>query len=315
MSMRNEALRTLEELAAVDDRIVFLTGDLGFGVVEPFFERFPERSFNVGVAEQGMVAIATGLAEAGLLPFVYSIAPFATLRPFEFIRNGPVFQGLPVRIMGVGGGMEYGINGPSHYALEDVGVLRTLPGLTIIAPADRAQARAAIEATWDVPGPVYYRLSKFGTEAIEGLDGRWDEGGVQVTREGSGAVCLIAMGAAATELAPAAAELAALGLDVTTAVASRLASAPTEAILALAEANEIVVTLESHFRVGGLGSMVCEVVAEAGLDTRVARCAVDHPPLDEIGTASYLAGVTATDRHALVAAAVAASRAKGLAWK
>ena len=89
-------------------RIVLLTGDLGFTVVEPFAERFPDRFFNVGVAEQNMVGVATGLAEAGFVPFVYSIATFATLRPYEFIRNGPVLHRLPVRIVGVGGGLEYG---------------------------------------------------------------------------------------------------------------------------------------------------------------------------------------------------------------
>ena len=94
-----------------DERIVLLTGDLGFTVFEPFAERFPDRFFNVGVAEQNMVGVATGLAEAGFIPFVYSIATFATLRPYEFIRNGPVLHRLPVRIVGVGGGLEYGTNG------------------------------------------------------------------------------------------------------------------------------------------------------------------------------------------------------------
>src|SRR5437016_8613 len=101
--MRNEVLRALVDVAAAEARVVFLTGDLGYGVVEPFFDRFPDRAINVGVAEQNMVAMATGLAEAGLIPYLYSIATFASLRPFEFIRNGPVLHGLPVRILGVGG--------------------------------------------------------------------------------------------------------------------------------------------------------------------------------------------------------------------
>ncbi|MEZ5218995.1 MAG: hypothetical protein R2715_21000 [Ilumatobacteraceae bacterium] len=115
----------LAKLAEHDERVVFLTGDLGYGVVESFFERFPDRAFNVGVAEQNMVAMATGLAEAGLIPFVYSIAPFATLRPFEFIgtERSAAASGPDPRCRR---GMEYGINGPTHYALEDVGVLRTL---------------------------------------------------------------------------------------------------------------------------------------------------------------------------------------------
>src|SRR5690349_13007895 len=117
--MRADVLATLAALAERDERIVFLTGDLGYGVVERFFERFPDRAFNAGVAEQNMVAMATGLAASGLIPFVYSIATFASLRPLEFIRNGPVVHDLPVRIIGVGGGMEYANNGPTHFALDD----------------------------------------------------------------------------------------------------------------------------------------------------------------------------------------------------
>src|ERR1700761_4388666 len=117
--MRADVLATLAALAERDERIVFLTGDLGYGVVEHFFERFPDRAFNAGVAEQNMVAMATGLAASGLIPFVYSIATFASLRPLEFIRNGPVMHQLPVRIVGMGMGFEYGHSGHTHYAVED----------------------------------------------------------------------------------------------------------------------------------------------------------------------------------------------------
>src|SRR5262245_38555337 len=109
--MRRAFVTTLTELAARDPRILLLTGDLGYLALEPFVERFPGRFFNVGVAEQNMIAVATGLAEAGFLPFVYSIAPFAALRPYEFIRNGPVLHQLPVRVVGVGAGFDYGHNG------------------------------------------------------------------------------------------------------------------------------------------------------------------------------------------------------------
>src|ERR1700751_4301824 len=118
--MRGAFVRALTELAERDSRIVLLTGDLGFMALEPFASKFPERFINVGVAEQNMVGLATGLAEAGFTPYVYSIATFASMRGYEFIRNGPVQHGLPVRIVGIGGGVDYGHNGLSHYALEDV---------------------------------------------------------------------------------------------------------------------------------------------------------------------------------------------------
>ena len=125
--MRKAFIKKLIELAQRDQRIYLLTGDLGFFVVEPFAERFPERFINAGVAEQNMMGMATGMAESGLIPFVYSIATFATLRPYEFIRNGPVLNNLPVKIVGIGGGVEYSHHGPTHFGLDDVGALRVQP--------------------------------------------------------------------------------------------------------------------------------------------------------------------------------------------
>ena len=126
--MRKAFVQSLIQLAGADERVILLTGDLGYLVIEEFVEKFPKQFFNMGVAEQNMLGVATGLAEAGFIPFVYSIAPFAALRPFEFIRNGPVYHQLPVRIVGVGQGVEYGFNGNSHFGVEDVGVLRTQQG-------------------------------------------------------------------------------------------------------------------------------------------------------------------------------------------
>ena len=142
--VRATFVRTLVELAEEDERIVLLTGDLGFTVVEPFAERFPDRFFNVGVAEQNMVGVATGLAEAGLRPLRLLDRDVRHARSYEFIRNGPVLHRLPVRIVGVGGGLEYGMNGLTHYALEDIAVMRAQPGMTVLAPADHEQARAAL---------------------------------------------------------------------------------------------------------------------------------------------------------------------------
>src|SRR5207248_3430954 len=152
--------RTLGDLAEKDGRILLLTGDLGFMALETFSDRHPQRFVNVGVAEQNMVGLATGLAEAGFIPFCYSIVTFASLRPYEFIRNGPIQHRLPVRIVGIGGGLEYGPNGLSHYGLEDVAVMRAQPGITVIAPSDHQQARSAVLASWELPGPIYYRLGK-----------------------------------------------------------------------------------------------------------------------------------------------------------
>src|SRR5579859_7677141 len=237
-SIRKAFVRTLTELAASDPRIVLLTADLGFLALEPFSETFPKRFFNVGVAEQNMVGLATGLAEAGMVPFVYSIAPFATLRPYEFIRNGPLLHRFPVRIVGIGGGMEYGPNGLSHYALEDVAVMRAQPNMTVIAPADSQQARSALLATANVPGPIYFRLGKDDETVVPGLSGAFEPGRIQRIREGRD-VAITAMGPIAGEAMRAAELLAAEGLDCSVAVVASMSPTPTEDIAVLLEGRSL----------------------------------------------------------------------------
>jgi len=183
-----------------------LTGDLGFTVLEPFRDAFPKRFFNVGVAEQNMAGIATGLAEAGFIPFFYSIVTFAVLRPYEFIRNGAILHQLPVRIVGIGGGFEYGSAGITHYGLEDIALMRAQPGITVISPADSAQARNAILRSWDLPGPVYYRLSKDDRIVVGGLNGEFALGRAQLVKKGKG-VAVISMGSISAEVMAAAEKL------------------------------------------------------------------------------------------------------------
>lgn len=255
---------------------MLITGDLGFMVMEPFREACPNQFINAGVAEQNMVAIATGLAEAGMIPFVYSIAPFAALRPFEFIRNGPVAHHLPVRIVGVGAGFDYGFAGPTHHALEDVAVMRTQRGLDVVIPADFVQTRNALQATWDLPGPVYYTLGKNEKDQVPGLDGRFERGRLQVTRSGKDAV-ILAMGAVAMEAAKAADLLKKEGLDVGVAVAASLSPAPVSDLAELLGSVPFALTAEAHVLPGGLGSLACEVVAEHGLACRVLRKGVARP--------------------------------------
>ncbi|MCG2660972.1 MAG: 1-deoxy-D-xylulose-5-phosphate synthase [Kiritimatiellae bacterium] len=295
--MRNAFINTLVELAAQDQRIILLTGDLGFMALEPFAEKFPERFFNVGVAEQNMVGMATGLAEAGFIPYVYSIDPFAVLRPYEFIRNGPIYHQLPVRIVGVGGGLEYGHQGITHYGLEDVGVLRVQPGIAIIAPADAPQAVAAIRETWNLPGPVFYRLSKNTKAVIPGLEGRFEIGRIQVVCEGKG-LLFIAMGAIASEVAAATTTLHEQGINCGMAVIASINPPPTDDLIDLLKRFHTVVTVEAHYVVGGIGSLVSEVIAEHGLACRVIRCGVKRSVGGITGSQSYL-----EDSHGLSAKA------------
>jgi transketolase len=285
--MRAAFARTLTELADGDPRIVLLTGDLGYMALEVFSERHPDRFFNVGVAEQNMVGIATGLAEGGFIPFVYSIATFASLRPYEFIRNGPIHHQLPVRIIGVGGGFEYGSAGPTHHCLEDVGVMRVQPGIAIVAPADYEQARTALLKTWDMPGPVYYRIGKNDKVVIPGLNGRFDVGDVQVLVEG-GDVLILSMGSVSLEAAAAVELLARRGIGCSAAIIASVSPPPVAPLSRLLRTSRAVVVVEAHYASGGIGSLVSEIVAEQGIPVRVKRCAVRGLPDGISGSEMFL---------------------------
>jgi transketolase len=284
--MRNAFLDELLGLAAQDERVMLLTGDLGFMVLEPFVERYPDRFVNVGVAEQNMVAIATGLAEAGYRPFVYSIATFASMRPYEFIRNGPALHELPVRIVGVGGGFDYAHNGVTHHALEDVAIMRAQPRLGIIAPADPEQARAALHAAHSLEGPVYFRISKGGTP-VPGLNGRFELGRVQTLSSGDDVV-LLACGPIAAEAVEAAAQLASNGISAGVVVCASIAPAPVDDLADMLARVDTAMTVEAHYVTGGLGSLASEVAAEHGLGTRIVRCGVRTMPSGATGSQRHL---------------------------
>ncbi len=285
--MRQTFIKTLVELAERDRRVLLLTGDLGYTVLEPFSQRFPDRFFNVGVAEQNMFGLAAGLAEAGFLPFLYSIATFASLRPYEFFRNGAVLQQLPVRAIAVGGGFEYGHAGPTHHGLEDIGAMRLQPGLTTLAPADYAQARKALLATWDSPQPVYYRLGKDDRNLVPGLEGQFALGDVQCLGSGR-EVLLVAMGSISREVVAAAEALRAAGIDSTVAIVASLNPAPWEALSQILSNFSLAVSVEAHYITGGVGSLVAEVIAEAGCACRLLRCGVRQVPDGISGSQDYL---------------------------
>jgi transketolase len=298
--MRTAFVQALVEAAERDPSIVLLTGDLGFMALEPFAERFPDRFYNCGVSEQNMVGVATGLAEAGLRPFVYSIATFASMRPFEFIRNGPLQHQLPVCVVGIGGGMDYGANGASHYAIEDVALMRTHPEMGVLVPADPAQAARATEVAASLDGPAYLRLEKGSGSSIPELAGAAVPGAQRI---GHGEdVVLIAMGGVTSEALAAAELLAADGVGASTLVVSGFNPSPSETIVDALADVPVALTVEVHMINSGLGSFVCEASAEAGLSTRIVRCGLRRMPRGSVGSRDYM-----LEQHGLSASAIAAT--------
>jgi len=300
--MRGTFVKVLSELAETDPRIVLLTGDLGYTVLEPFRDRFPTRFYNVGVAEQNMVGLATGIAEAGMIPFCYSIGTFASLRPFEFIRNGPVLHHLPVRVVGLGAGFEYGTAGPTHYSLEDIGVMRTQPGLNIVAPADFEQTATAVRATWDLPGPVYYRLGKDDKSVLPGLKGRFELGLANNVRNGDD-LLIIACGPISFDVVAAADELAKIDIDAAVTVVASVSPVPERDLVEILGRHRVALTVETHSITGGLGSLVAEVIAENGLGTRLVRLGVRAGTEGRSGSPAHMHARHGLDRAGIVRAA------------
>jgi transketolase len=284
--VRRAFVESLTRLARRDERIVLLTGDLGFAALEPFAEAFPERFFNVGVSEQNMIGVATGLAEAGYVPYAYSISTFASMRAYEFIRNGPVLHNLPVRVVAIGEGVDYSHNGMTHYALEDVALMRVQPGLAVVSPADDRHVRPMLNAVHGLPGPAYIRLSK-NSFSVPGCGEGFELGRAHRIGDGEDVV-LVALGGMAASAVAAAELLAGRGISASVLVVESVSPPPIEDLVTVLAAVPLAVSVEAHYVTGGLGSLVAEVIAERGVPCRLVRAGVRRQPIGVAGSREFM---------------------------
>lgn len=288
--MRGAFVQSLCEAAARDPRIWLLTGDLGFSALEPFAQAFPERFVNAGVAEQNMTGVAAGLAQAGKIVFTYSIANFPTLRCLEQIRNDLCYHDLDVKIVAVGGGLAYGAQGYSHHGLEDLAIMRAMPNMSIVAPADPAETRLAVAALCCKAGPCYLRLGKSGGKVQRRKVEELVPGKMIPVREGEG-VLIITTGEM-LDLGLETAELFAARDNAPPAVWSSPWLAPFDevAVARAAERFSLILTLEEGRLAGGLGSAVAEVLAANARGARLLRAGIGDSVIYEIGSREYLLG-------------------------
>ena len=266
--MRNAFIRGLTTLAEQDERVVLLTGDLGFKIFDDFAARFPGRFYNAGVAEANMMSVAAGLAMGGLRPFAYSIAPFATSRCLEQIRNDICYQEAGVTVVGVGGGYSYGANGATHHSLEDIAIMRCLPNMTVVCPGDPVEAELATLAAGGHTGPLYLRLGRAGDAIVHKGQPPFSIGRAIVVEEGSDCA-LITTGGILPVAVAAAAQLAREGI-VCRVVSMHTVKPLDEALLQRCAAEcGALFTIEEHGLIGGLGSAVGEWVAATGVRCRL----------------------------------------------
>lgn len=287
--MRSAFARTLLDLAERDPRVFLLTGDLGFSVLEPFRERFPKRFVNVGVAEQNMLGIAAGLAHSGSIVFVYSIANFPTLRCLEQIRNDVCYHGLPVRVVSVGGGLAYGTAGYTHHGVEDLAIMRALPGMSVFAPGDPLETELITSALLDLPGPAYLRLGKAAEPAVHGAPPALVPGRAIQLQPGRD-VTLVATGGMLFAAREAARELESLhGISVRLLSMHTLKPLDEAAIVSAATETRLVLTCEEHSSTGGLGSAVADVIASLPAPrARLVKFALPDRVSEVIGSQRYL---------------------------
>lgn len=258
--MRTAFIKALGELAADDPRVWLVTGDLGYSVVEDFEQRFPDRYLNAGVAEQNMTGVAAGIALSGGVVFTYSIANFPTLRCLEQIRNDVCFHDANVKIVAVGGGFVYGNLGHTHHAIEDLAVMRSMPNMSVMAPADPVEARWAIKAMLDQPGPCYIRLGRGGEPVIHDHEtSDFEFGKAYVAREGQD-ITLISCGGMLGATLEAADLLAQRQIESRVLSMHTLKPLDVDSVLNAARDTGGLVTIEEHRRIGGLASAVSEAI-------------------------------------------------------
>jgi transketolase len=297
--MREAFVRALSELAADDQQVMLVNGDLGFGVLTDFIERFPSQYVNAGVAEQNMTAVACGMALTGARAYTYSIGNFPTLRCLEQLRNDVCYHQADVTVVAVGGGFSYGQLGVSHFATEDLAVMRSLPGMTVVAPSDPWQAYELTRQLYARGGPAYLRIDK----GDAGLPvGEVKLGRVRQARDGDDAV-IFSSGGILAEALLAADTLASEGTSVRVIDVHTIKPLDVDGICAAIRDCGHVITLEEHVISGGLGSAVAEACADSQLPLKsFRRLGLDDIFPDVVGDQRYLRARYGLDAKSVAAA-------------
>ncbi|MBO5357295.1 MAG: transketolase [Clostridia bacterium] len=298
--MRDTFVKTLLEIAKKDKNVYIVTGDLGFGVLKPFWEQLPDQIINAGIAEQNMTSIAAGLAMQGKVVYTYSIGNFPTLRCIEQIRNDCAYHSANVKVVCVGGGFVYGSLGMSHHATEDLAIMRALPDVTVVAPGDLVEAACATKAIYETPGTCYLRLGRGGEKQIHEKIDSFKIGKAIKIKDGKN-VALFSTGAIFDEVDEACKELADKGITPAVYTFPTVKPIDKETILECASNYNTIITVEEHNLSGGFGSAVAEVLAEIdGKRAKLVRIGLDDRYSCIVGSQKYLRQQYSIDSRAII---------------
>lgn len=285
--MRDTFVKTLIELAKNNKDIELITGDLGFGVLKPYWEQLPDQFINAAIAEQNMTGVAAGMAMSGKTVFTYSIGNFPTIRCLEQIRNDCAYHDCNVKIVCVGGGFVYGSLGMSHHATEDIAILRALPNVVVTAPGDLIEAIEVTKAITAYKGTCYLRLGRGGEKQIHTKIDGFKLGKAIKIKDGQQAV-IFSTGGILDEACEATEELNKMGISVAQYSFPTIKPIDKEVIIECAKKYDIIVTIEEHNVVGGFGSAVAEVVAEEPRKAKLIKIGLNDTYSSIVGTQDYL---------------------------
>lgn len=288
--MRDSFVETLYNMAKKDTTIKVVTGDLGFGVLKPFYDDLPDCFINAGIAEQNMTSFAAGMAMEGLRPVTYSIGNFPTLRCLEQIRNDICYPDVDVKIVCVGGGYTYGVLGVSHHATEDIGVMRTLPNITILSPCDKNEAISCTKYMMSIKGPCYLRLGRNGSEKC--TQDKYSSCNPTINKIIDGTdCCIFCTGEIVGEALKAAKELKdKSGLSVAVYSCPLIKPFPKTLFLSIVKekAFNIIYTLEEHNVINGLGSVVDDCFSTYNKKPTVVKMGICDSYCSAVGSQSFL---------------------------
>lgn len=290
--MRDTFVRTLIEEAKNNKNIELITGDLGFGVLKPYFEQLPNQFTNAGIAEQSMTGIAAGMALCGKTVFTYSIGNFPTLRCIEQIRNDCAYHHVNVKIVCVGGGFVYGSLGMSHQATEDIAIMRALPDVTVVCPGDLVEAAEATKAIANMPGTAYLRLGRGGEKRVHNKIDNFQIGKaikIQDAKEYCGKkIALFSTGAILDEATEAVKMLEEAGIGVEEYSFHTVKPIDKDVILDCASRYDYIVTVEEHNIIGGFASAVSEVLSDSDQKARLIKIGLNDEYCSKVGNQKYL---------------------------
>ena len=290
--MRDTFVSTLIEEAKNNKNIELITGDLGFGVLKPYFEQLPNQFTNAGIAEQSMTGIAAGMALCGKTVFTYSIGNFPTLRCIEQIRNDCAYHHVNVKIVCVGGGFVYGSLGMSHQATEDIAIMRALPDVTVVCPGDLVEAAEATKAIANMPGTVYLRLGRGGEKRIHDKIDNFQIGKAikiqDAKKDCNKKIALFSAGAILDEATEAVKMLEEAGIGVEEYSFHTVKPIDKDVILDCASRYDYIVTVEEHNIIGGFASAVSEVLSDSDEKARLIKIGLNDEYCSKVGNQKYL---------------------------